>query len=275
METPVPFISKGQRFFKLSELAGKRWPNVTEDDIFNWHDTGLMVPVDTAGGLVETPAGHGWCDFPHNGKINLMALWVFFPEFRSLLSDQEISLATGIKKKLYKACPYDLLNNSFFMLDAGNVKGLAFNQEGKIDCIMVFDESGHMRLPADYHTETAKCTVGLIEVKKEDMLLKASCVLALEKIVPEITSANFRADKNEILEKEINQQAKDTLPHLAEGELLETWKSIAKYIGCSVSTAQRRYKKIIKYTETGSVITTTAAIDAFRINSATKKKRRK
>ncbi|SHH30100.1 hypothetical protein [Desulfofustis glycolicus] len=38
LKTPIP-LSK--RFFKLSELAGQRWPNVTEDQIFEWHDVEL------------------------------------------------------------------------------------------------------------------------------------------------------------------------------------------------------------------------------------------
>ena len=53
-------IPESKKFFKISELAGKRWPNVTENEIYDWHDMDRKVPLNCAGGMVETAVGHMW-----------------------------------------------------------------------------------------------------------------------------------------------------------------------------------------------------------------------
>ena len=131
-----------------------------------------------------------------------MAYWVFFPEFRSILAKQETNQVkeTGsymdvLRLKRPELFDYDILSNSFFMLITSLVKGFAFNKEGKINCSVFFDENGIIHGPAVLDLETQECHVGQVEIKKEDLLIKASSVRLIEQIAPEITRADCHSNQ--------------------------------------------------------------------------------
>ena len=208
-------IPESKKFFKIPELAGKRWPNVTEDNIYEWHDSNIQLPVITEWEgniirLVETTKGLNdiskvnlWYDPPHFGKINLVGYWVFFPEFDSWTGgidleepstdDNTSTWRERIKDKWPNLLNAEPLGNSYMLLDTKDTTGFAFNKAGIVKLPLVFDERGIVRFPATYDHENVDFIPTLIEVHKEDLLIKASSVRLLEKIVPEITGTKFPA----------------------------------------------------------------------------------
>lgn len=218
MDTPTPFNSKAKRFFKISELVGKRWPNVTENEIYDWHDIGQKVPVDCNGGMVERAPGDQWNSGPFRGEIELLAFWVFFPDFTSVKTYAELekedelgtsaSIAYEIGKKMGSPFPTMPLVNQFYLLALDEAKGLAYNKDGKIKGTLFFDEKGNMQINGVWLEELSCYVQGSIEFQKEDLLIKASSIRLLEQIVPEITSTEFRLNKEEILAKSIKSNEK-------------------------------------------------------------------
>lgn len=295
MEPYEYVIPTSKRFFKIHELAGKRWPTVTEDEIYNWHDVGFKVPIAAEGWpqLVDTTAPNMWNKAPHWGEINPMAYWVFFPEFYSLSGpnsadllmkyiDEETSAIIKRKgAKLLEALNFKLLKNSFFMIETDSSKGFAYNNRGVVDCIEFYDEQGYIHPPGAFDEKAGKFLLASMNIKKEDLLIKSSSVQFLEQVAPPLTSSDRRSKDVGLFKTD----HKDTSPTtvVAEedyapanvGKPLEGWKAIAGYAGVSESTAKRNYKEVIKHTPAGKPFTTTAALDQFRIKTATKQNKRK
>ncbi len=217
-------IPESKRFFKISELAGKRWPNVTEDEIYNWHDVGHKSPIAAEGlpPLVDTTCPNMWNEEPHWGEINLMAYWVFFPEFYSLagtttadiitkhFDDETVAFMKRYGAKLLKALNSQLLSNHFFMIGTDSAKGFAYNNRGSIDCIDFYDEQGFYCPHGVFDGKAGKFLLTSTIVNKEDLLIKASSVQFLEQIVPELTN-NDRGSKVDVrLNKSAESRAEKT-----------------------------------------------------------------
>ncbi len=299
MEYKVPFLPASKRFFKISELAGKRWPNVTEDQIYEWHDMDFRVSVNLEIGgtplkMGDISTGHHWNETPHFGQVNLMAFWMFFPKFfafrsnpgrlfRPLLEDDMQSKFPDLQKlKNYpEIFNFDALDKSFLMIDTDSTKGFAFNKQGSVQGLMFYDEKGVFRAPVLFNEEIKIWEPTTIEIKKEDLLIRASSVQLLEAIAPEITRPDYQVKGSGLFNADVEEAVKpleenqETLQLPPGAKTLTGWKQIASYTGFSVSNAQRKYRPVIRYEgDSKRVLTTTAAIDEFRLKSATKKKRK-
>lgn len=282
-------IPASKRFFKISELAGKRWPTVTEDEIYNWHDAGYKNPIAAEGWppLVDTTCPNRWNEEPHWGEINLMAYWVFFPEFYSLVGPTTADLimkhfdeeaVAFIKReggKLLKALNSQLLSNHFFMIGTDSAKGLAYNNHGSVDCIDFYNEQGFYCPPGMFDAKAGKFLLTSMTINKEDLLIKASSVQFLEQIAPELTSADRRSKDGGIFQdgrKAITPpvSAEENYAPANAGKPLEGWKAIAAHAECCISTAKNRYKKIIRRSESGRPFIMSAELDAYRNKNSTK-----
>jgi len=221
-----------KRFFKLSELAGKRWPNVTEEDIFNWHDAGtketcglVSVDLDIEGCIVERTACDEWDNPPHNGLINLLSFWVFFPDFCSIrpkntkkeeIAKEDFVFDAATMQRMIDdlteaaGAPflYDYFENQYFMLGFGTVHGLAHNNENEIGILEFFDESGKLHF-AGVGKEGSFPTLGEMKITKEDLLVKTSSVLLLEQIAPEITTTGFGGSQETKIFSNIEPKQRD------------------------------------------------------------------
>lgn len=290
MEYKVPFLPASKRFFKISELAGKRWPNVTEDQIYEWHDINFQVPVKLEIGgstikMADTTIVHLWKDPIHGGTVNIMAYWMFFQDFQAF-RDGPNEKMDPMLKPLVDEHPQlfnvDHLFSSYLMIDTKSTTGFAFNKAGKVNCLCFYDERGILRIPAQLKSQKVGWCPEVIEVCKEDLLIRASSVQLLEAIAPEITrqdcqvrgSAPFNAPMEKAVVESLPEN-EDTLPLPPGAKILEGWKDIAKYLGCSIQAAQRHCRPAVKQkNHSRKVITTTAALDEHRLKSATKKKRK-
>ncbi len=307
MFNPSLKVPPSKRFFKISELAGKRWPGVTEDDIFNWHDAGCdavsktHVPVEK---IVDRNPGDGWDHFPFLGYVNLLCFWMFFPEFYSMqsyseyqnivelqkkdfdLEYREPQMSVEVFKKLGVPFPYNVLLNQFFMIPFDFAKGFAFNVEGvKNNCLLFYDERGECHVHGFFYDKEKQYLCGPAEINKHELLLKSTSVQLLEQIAPEITKPEFNRDallgsqqKNDSILRasvdECNTPDNKLMALESGGRILEGWKAIASYAGVSVSTAKRHYKNIVRWTKTNRIIITTNEIDAYRLRSARRKNKK-
>lgn len=346
-----------KRFFKLSELAGARWPNVTQDDIFAWHDAEIsppepannylamqevirkLLPGEEMSEMVHFAFDCCWFEngrienliqsLPHlcpgldltdnlavnienqwgrlrkrslidkclidfrkdhhridNRNRNLFSFWYFFLEFVAF------RYATGLRgnnidenfannlivQKRSDGASIVFINNSYFMLPPSEVKGFSHNETNQVRLVFLFDENGSCCIPARINTENGEWETCFTKIKKENLLLKGSTVRLVEVMVPEITSTSFRAKEGEYLAtaQEVLPaigESKNVLPKSDSGRILQGWKAIAEYAGCSDKTAQRRYRSAIRHSETGTIISTTTAIDEYILKTATRKKK--
>jgi len=270
MALPTPFNPAIQKYFKLSELAGNRWPNVTKNEIYNWHDQGFGPPTGIDENIVENffERIDFWKDNIHSLQpINALSYWVYFEEFRSFRTKREAcrEKESGVLlNKHHELFPFESLTDCYFMLDMESTKRLAHKKGRKINCAVLFDEKGKPHCLAEFDEEKSKWHPGQIEVEKEDLLIKGSSVRLIEKTFPEITSKTFQT----------NKETSGQLQNHPGEKILEGWKDIAAHAKRSISHAKRHYKPVIKYTETGRPVTTTARLDAFRLNTASKKNKK-
>lgn len=297
MKFNVPFLPASKRFFKISELAGNRWPNITENQIYEWHDANfqLAVTLEIAGNtlkMADTSTGHYWDKAPHFGKVNVLAYWMFFPEFyafrpnpgpafRTLFEGDMLSKLPNLQK-CQKAFSFDALDRSFLMVGEGCAKGLAFDAQGIVRGLEFYDEKGMLRAPVSFNEGMQTWEIASVEIKKEDLLVSAASVQLLEAIAPEVTSPNYKAEGggkfNVAMEAAVKPSADSQaeLPFKPGDKFLEGWKEIASYLGVSVATAQRHYGPAVRLKDhSRKVITTTASLDEWRLKSATKKIRKK
>lgn len=251
MSSSTAPIPESKRFFRLSELAGKRWPSVTEDDIFEWHDTDITL---------------------REGRLVVFDFWVFFPELRVMPLNREEPRG-DLQRQHDALVPYDLLINVYLRPDRECVKGFAHNGPGKVNCLLLFDESEKMHVPADFSQDAQKCFVCQVEISKNDLLLNRLSVLFLEEIMPDITSAGFLGRAPVSNEKQVGtKEDRPTVPPV--GKPLIGWKEIADYTGQSVSTAQRKYTPVVRY-DGKRVIAYREDIDAHLYKMTEPRKKRK
>ncbi|MDO5674272.1 MAG: hypothetical protein Q4G66_05055, partial [bacterium] len=261
----------------MSELAGARWPNVTQDDIFTWHDA-ETTPPDPANNYlamkevirkllpgeemseavcfdfdccwfengrienfiqslphlcsgfdltddVAASIENQWIelrkisvidkylidfkrDHPATGieKRNIFSFWYFFLKFIAF------RYATGLRgnnidknhedfskelniEKCSDVSSLVFMNNLYFMLPHSQLKGFSNNETNQVRLLFLFDENGRSCIPARINTESGEWEAHFTEIKKENLLLKASSVRLIEEIVPEITSKTFQVDE--------------------------------------------------------------------------------
>ena len=274
MSLAPSIIPENGKFFKISELAGNRWTNVTEDQIYEWHDANLTpsysfletfresiakvwpddkLPVSVLdaieycwfekgyvnsliyemkelwpyevmpNGVIETirkswlenypsennqlgylPADYMKKIRPDRRLQDFMAYWVFFPEFICFRGER-----TGKSKMVDYGTRYGAYFNSCFQVSTPLSIGFSHNREGAIKCNVFFDESGYRRNPLWFDEEKKDWISCTMEIKKEDLLIKASSVHLLEKIYPEINCAEYRDNKEDAISSGIEQPKKN------------------------------------------------------------------
>jgi len=218
-------IPESKRFFKISELAGKRWPSVTAEEIYDWHDAGFEVPVAADGfpPIVDTTVSNSWNDPPHCGKINLMSYWAFFTEFHTFPLTPPETILESFKENIFidsnlidrfeelmndspNLFNVELLSNSFFMVASDCSNGFSFNNRGFIDCWEFYNEQGILCPSRRFDENEKRWVTSEMRINKECLLIKASSVQFIEHISPEITSADRRSKDIGIFQAE---QSKD------------------------------------------------------------------
>nr|WP_320010597.1 hypothetical protein [uncultured Desulfobulbus sp.] len=217
-------IPESKRFFKISELAGKRWPTVTEEEIYNWHDLGHETPIEIEGfqALVDTTEPNMWNDTPHFGQINIFAYWIHFETFYSMVGitaaelllktvgDERADFLKKYARTLLESLNAECIPNSFFMINIDSARNLAYRKNGVISCLEFYDEKGMLRISAMPSGKPARFSPESLEIRKEDLLIKASSVKYIERIIPELMS-NDRHSKGEIqFQKAANKRAEKT-----------------------------------------------------------------
>lgn len=130
--------------------------------------------------------------------------------------------------------------------------------------IVVFDPEEH-------------CLPDQTSIKLVDLIIPGLIAEELSDNPPESITVDYKPEKykNDVAPPLPNALTESILPISQDAIILETWKEIANYVGCSVATVQRHYGDMVGRAKTGKVITTTVAIDEYRLKSATKKKRKK
>jgi hypothetical protein len=268
-------------FYSLEELANYKWWGVSSaDEIIHMAAIGI-VPVYKIIGF------NSFCYYSTYQR--------FFEEHsnaaKCYLEAKDDSISRISAKKLTECVssffndycepmaqvpPYTLLGMIFDRVSESTTSHLLGPSAGTINSrLLKLSEYEDMAI-VEYDPEE-DFTPKPINIKFEELVIPSSVLEGLESDPPDTITVEYNPTifNNAVAPQLPTTVLEATIPKLRVGEILETWKEIANYIDCSVSTAQRRYKSVVRVTETGTVLTTKTEIDEFRIKTATKKKRKK
>jgi len=204
-DTGVEILSS-KSFFRISELAGARWPSATVQNIFEWHDANLRVSVFESG-IVDAKAGHQWGDPIHAGRVNLLQFWVCKPGLLYVapvddaeglyeeISNPLLKRADDVLREFHKSKGHFFFSrideNYYFIVPTQDVFGLQHRRDESIQSLCLYTSTGHIRLCGRVDKSTQEAFLSEVEIFRDDLLIKRESVLALEQAVPEIKTGEW------------------------------------------------------------------------------------